>query len=271
MTNTISSAVNPALANNMLQQALQETPKPIKGEVNITSPSDTLVILPGGYITDAGEVITEAEVRELNGSDEEAISKASTLGKAMLTVLSRGTVSVGRERATEELLDTMLAGDRDALVLGIIKATFGPITTLPAYCTGCSVVKEVSVDLNTDIKSKVLADPINETIFTVEGKNTVIKVHLPTGVAQRELVNSADKTPAELSTVLLEKTILEINDMPVVSKLHVQKLSLADRRLVSAEIMRRVPGPKFDDVVVTCPDCEGEVRVPIHFGNLFRF
>jgi hypothetical protein len=271
MTNTINSAANPDLANKLIQQAINEKPKSQEGEVKITSPSDTLVTLPGGYINDAGEVITEAEVRELNGSDEEAISKAPNLGKAMLTVLQRGSVRVGNEKATDEVLDSMLAGDRDAMVLGIIKATFGPTTTIPAYCSGCATVKDVDVDLNEDIKSKVLTDPINQIIFIVQGKSNVIKVQLPTGVAQRELINNADKTPAELSTVLLEKTILEINDMPVVSKVQVQKLSLADRRLVSAEIMKRVPGPKLEDVVVTCPDCESEVRVPINFGNLFRF
>ena len=86
MTNTISAAVNPALANQLLNKAINETPKERTPE--IVSPSDTTVELPGGYINAAGEVIRTAEVRELNGKDEETISKTNNLGKAILTVLT---------------------------------------------------------------------------------------------------------------------------------------------------------------------------------------
>ena len=122
MTKTISAANNPALANKMIKDALE---KPEQVEIRITSPSDNVVTLPGGYINATGEVITEAEVRELNGRDEEEISKASSLGKVLLAILKRGTVRVGDEQVTEDLLDRLLSGDRDMLLLGIFKATFG--------------------------------------------------------------------------------------------------------------------------------------------------
>ena len=86
MTNTINAAANPALANDLLNKALTETPQ--EKAPQIVPPSDTSVDLPGGYINAAGEVIRGAEVRELNGRDEEAISRASTLGKALMTILS---------------------------------------------------------------------------------------------------------------------------------------------------------------------------------------
>jgi hypothetical protein len=88
MTNTISAAASPALANQMLNKALTETPKERTPE--IVSPSDTTVELPGGYINAAGEVIRTAEVRELTGKDEEVISKTNNLGKAILTILQLG-------------------------------------------------------------------------------------------------------------------------------------------------------------------------------------
>jgi hypothetical protein len=78
MTNTMSAAANPAMANKAVQDMMAEKPKEV--EIRITPPSDTVVTLPGGYITSAGEVTTEAEVRELNGRDEEEIS---TLGRLL--------------------------------------------------------------------------------------------------------------------------------------------------------------------------------------------
>ena len=244
MTKTISAAANPAMANNLINQAMAETP--VQKEVNIVEPSDTLVTLPGGYITATGEVVTEAEVRELNGSDEEAISKASNIGKAILTILNRGTVKIGKEKATEQLLDQLLSGDRDMLLLSIFKATFGKTADLSAVCTGCNEFKSVTVDIDTDIKTKILADPINDRIFTVQGKNNVFTVQLPTGAAQKEMITNSDKTTAELNTIMLENCVLKIDNSPVLSKLQVQNLGLTDRRKLVEAINKRIIGPQFE-------------------------
>jgi hypothetical protein len=267
MTNTISAAANPALANQMLNKALTEAPKERMPE--IVSPSDTTVELPGGYVNAAGEVIRTAEVRELTGKDEEIISKTNNLGKAVLTILQLGTVKIGNEAATEKLLDELLIGDRDAILLGILKATFGNTVKIPVFADGEE--KLVEVDINTDIKTKILTDPVNDRVFIVKGKNVDYTVKLPNGVVQREMINNAEKTPAELSTLVLENTLVRIGENPVYSKAQVQALSVVDRRKIIEEINKRAPGPQFEDVVVTDPDTGSEVTVPINLGTLFQF
>jgi hypothetical protein len=231
MTNTISAAANPALANQMLNKALTEAPKERMPE--IVSPSDTTVELPGGYVNAAGEVIRTAEVRELTGKDEEVISKTNNLGKAVLAILQLGTVKIGNEAATEKLLDELLIGDRDAILLGILKATFGNTVKIPVFADGEE--KLVEVDINTDIKTKILTDPVNDRVFIVKGKNVDYTVKLPNSKAQ------------------------------------VQALSVVDRRKIIEEINKRAPGPQFEDVVVTDPDTGSEVTVPINLGTLFQF
>lgn len=267
MTNTISAAVNPALANQLLNKAINETPKERTPE--IVSPSDTTVELPGGYINAAGEVIRTAEVRELNGKDEETISKTNNLGKAILTVLQLGTVKIGNEPATDKILDDLLVGDRDAILLGILKATFGSKIKIPIFVDGED--KLVEVDVNTDIKVKLLTDPINERVFTVKGKSIDYTVKLPNGVVQREMINNMEKTPAELSTIVLENTVVRIGENPVYSKSQVLALSVIDRRKIIDEINKRAPGPQFEDVVVVDPETGSEVTVPINLGSLFQF
>lgn len=269
MSNTINAAANPALANNLINSALAE--KPVREEVKITPPSDTTVNLPGGYLTATGEIITEAEVRELNGSDEEAIARSTNIGKALLVVLNRGTVRIGNQKVDEKLLDQLLSGDRDMLVLGILKATFGKTADIGGYCNGCNEVKTVQVDLDTDIEVKGLLDPINDRVFTVQGRTRTYTVQLPTGITQKEMLNNSDKTSAELTTIMLENTVMKIDDAPVLSKVQVQNLGLVDRRTISEAINKRLCGPQFDAVTVTCPDCESEVSVPVNFGTLFRF
>ena len=267
MTKTISAAANPALANNLINQAIAEKPEPI--DVKVLPPLDNVVTLPGGYINAAGEVITDAEVRELNGNDEEAIARAANVGRAILTILQRGTVRVGNEKADEKMLDQLLAGDRDMLILAIFKATFGRTTEIPVYFG--SELKQIEVDLDKDIKVKILTDPINDRIFSVSGKNHEYTVTLPTGVSQKEMIINSDKSSAELTTIMLENTVLKIDNSPVVSKQQVRNLGLADRRKIVEEINKRLPGPQFDSIVVTDPETGSEVPVPVNFGTLFRF
>jgi hypothetical protein len=234
-------------------------------------------IAAGGVLPmcqDTGTAIVKGKKGQFvmtGGGDEEAIARTSNVGKAILTILNRGTVRVGDQKADERLLDQMLSGDRDALILGIFKATFGSETEVSAYCTGCSEFKTIGLDIDTDIKTKVLTDPINDRVFTVQGKTRVFTVQLPTGFAQKEMINNSDKTSAEINTIMLEHAVINIDGSPVLSKLQVQNLGVTDRRKIIDEINARVSGPQFDEITVTCPDCESEVSVPINFGTLFRF
>jgi hypothetical protein len=267
---TINAAQNPDLVNNLVDKALAETTTPTP-QAEIQLPSDNTVNLPGGYITSAGEVVRTAEVRELNGRDEEIIARTTNAGKMFSTILARGVVKIGDETATDALLDALFAGDRDALLIGIFKATFGSSTNIETYCAGCNDFKTVDVNVDSDIKSRVLIDPINDRKFTLQGRKDEYLVTLPTGVTQRELAASSDKTMAELNTLLLEQTVVEINNQPVISKNQIKNIGLVDRRTIGDEIAKRNPGPRFEDTTIECPDCGGEVVVPINLGTLFRF
>lgn len=268
--NTVTAATNPNAFNALAEQVTAETEEKIE-KAQITYPSDNLVTLPGGYISATGEVIKTAEVRELTGKDEEAIGKLTNQGRTWMTILNRAVVSIGGKKANEDMLDGLLAGDRDALLLGIYKATFGNTAELASFCSGCKDFKTIAVDIDGDIKTKVLVDAIADRSFIVQGKKAEFLVSLPTGVTQREIIAGEEKNSAELTTILLENTVLEINGSPVVSPLQVQNLGLVDRRKIVEEIVKRAPGPKFDNVSVTCPDCDGEVVVPVNLGALFRF
>jgi hypothetical protein len=269
-TTTMAAAADPAKANALINQALAGDADETKAVVKVKSPMDTLVTLPGGFIAN-GEVIKTVEVRELTGKDEEIISKATSVGRILNTILTRGTVKIGEELATEAMLNSMLAGDREAVLLGIHKVTFGNPVELTGYCGGCSEVKEVSVNFDEDIEMKFLEDPLANRVFKVQGRKDEYTVALPDGSVQKELQNNFDKTNAELSSLLLQGCVIEINGQVVYSKAQVQSMGLADRRKVSIEIAERNPGPIFKDVTTECPECGGEVVVPLNLGSLFQF
>lgn len=268
--NTIHASENPDLINSMVQGlAIEEAQVE---EADLLFPVDTEVTLPGGYISlITGEVVKVAEVRELNGRDEEAIAKSVNPGKVFTTILSRGVLKVGGQNATEELLDSLFLGDREALLLGIYKATFGLTAEIPAWCNGCNEYKTVGINIDADIKVKKVDNIFSDSQFLVKGKKNEYVVSLPTGAAQKEVIDSDEKTTAELNTVLLYNTVRKINGKPVISRRQIEELGLSDRRTILAEIGTRSFGPIFENQILGCPDCESEVVVPISLGTLFRF
>lgn len=269
-TTTVSAGSNPDLANSLVEKALADTAPPVE-PAQIILPFNNVVVLPSGYISPDGALHKEVEVRELNGVDEEALSKIDTLVKMWSAILSRGVVRVGAFPATEAILDDLLIGDRDALVLGIYKATFGRMSNIDSFCSGCKDYKTVQFDVDADLNMKLLADPIQNRTFKVYGVKNEYLVTLPTGFVAKELSSDQNRTDAEIKSVMLENCILEINNQPVVSKLQIKGLGIADRSKIFIEIMNRAPGPQFDDITIDCPDCGGKVVVPVSLGAIFRY
>lgn len=267
---TINAGTSPDLANSLVNEALAE-PEKVVEPANIIPPFNNVVVLPSGHIGSDGKLLTTAEVRELTGADEEALSKVDTLSRLWSVVLSRGVVKIGNNDATEQVLDSLLIGDREALILGVYKATFGSTSNLDAYCQGCKEFKQVAMDLNQDIKTKVLLNPATDRTFEVYGRKNKYLVSLPTGSAQKELGADPNRTDAELKSLLLENCVLEINDQPVISKTQIKGMGIADRTTVVDEIANRAPGPQFNDFEIDCPTCGGKVVVPVSLGTIFRY
>jgi hypothetical protein len=268
MENTVKAA---QLNNEIIEQVLNATVEEPEQPVQLTSPSDTTVNLPAGYVMASGEVARTAEVRELTGKDEELIGKGGGAIKAYATILRQATVSIGGEPVTEQILDSLIIGDRDAIVLGIYKATFGNNVELPGFCGQCSEFKSIAIDIDRDVPIKVLVDPIKDRTFEVEGKTHKFLVTLPTGILQKEIASIDENNNGEKNTLLLKNSILEIDGKPVLGKAQIQSLGIMDRNKVALELSNRLPGPQFDDLFLPCDQCDGEVVVPFNLGALFRF
>jgi hypothetical protein len=274
MSTTIKAAENPQLANQLLEDVNKIVNQEVMGsvpEVVIPSLPDTTVTLAAGLIDPfENTVSTTAEVRELNGADEEAIAKLSDPGKALLAILERATVSIGDQPSTKQLLGSLLAGDREALLLAIRKATFGSEVEVSTVCDKCPELQTFKIDLNKDVEVKKLEDPIRDRRFTVELKAGLAKVNLPTGDVQTQIINATDKNSAELDTMLLVACVTEIGDQPVLSPNRIRTLGITDRRLLLDEIAKRNPGPQLSEIKKACGTCGQEVYLPLTLAELFR-
>ena len=250
------------LVNKFAQKAMEAPESKIKTQ----APSKPVVNLPGGFIEN-GEVVKIAEVRELNGLDEEAISKAPTTGKALNLLLQRGLVKIGAREATFEDLDKLLSGDRDAILIGIRRVTFGNTLEFKTVCGNCTETQDVSVDLIKDVPVRELED---ERSWVIKTNKSKIDVTLPTGAIQKKLLENIDKTSAEINTILLSGCVLAVNGEPSLGASTVLSLGMAERAKVVDEILERVPGPRLGEVVKTCKACGEQMNTPLSLVDLFR-
>lgn len=274
-TSTITAAENPALANKLAQEATQIIVEEVVGStpmITIPSLPDTNIELPGGFYDPLEDtLVTTAEVKELTGADEEDIVRITETGKALMAILQKGTVSVGGKPADKDTLELLLAGDREALLLGIRCATFGTeIELTDVVCSRCPELQTMTIDLKKDVKTQVLEDRINDRTFVLDLKVGKVKVTLPTGNTQNKLVNAPNKNNAELDTLLLSNCVLEINDVQIFGQAPIRNLGIQDRRTILEEIAKRNPGPLLNEVKKACNTCGQEVELPLTLADLFR-
>jgi hypothetical protein len=242
-----------------------------QGRVVVTvAPPANEVVLPGGYINSEGVLVKDAEIRELNGADEEALAKAASPGAALNLALTRGLVKLGGVTPTSTDLDTLISGDRDAILLAIRRITFGDQATFNAYCQTCNREQEVTVDLEKDIPVHELDNPIADRLFSVTVKAGDVELGLPNGITQRKLIDAPDKSMAELVTILLSGCIQSINDEPSMGKSTALSMSIGDRETLVKEISDRTPGPRLVGVVKACEACGSDIKLPLSLANLFR-
>jgi hypothetical protein len=249
----------------------------VNGESNgddvplIEEPGPDTVTLPGGLVID-GEVYRQATVRELNGDDEEHIARAILGNPARFNqaMLERGVVSVGPHKVSEELLDKLLTGDRDTLILGIRQATYGDTMDMDVMCGHCGIESKIRVTFADDLPIRQLPWEANEVEHEIELRKGVAVVKLVTGAMQRYIFGLEGKTGSELNTHLFTKCVVSVNGEAVNGRLEVvRRLGMADRTTILNWLLENQPGPDYGAIKHTCTICGKETPLNLQAEHLF--
>lgn len=265
MSSTETITLDPKEAEARLA-ALVNAPEPAP----IIRPNDGSVTLPGGIVTADGTVSTSAEVRELNGADEEAIYKHTDIGKAMLAILKRAVVSVNNTPVTPDILDKLLSGDRETLLVAIRVATFGEEVVMTAMCPSCMETHSYKVSIVDDVTTKTV-DLLQDQTWELElskGQTAIIK--LPDGKLQTTLFESANKTSQELNTLIIGGCLVSIDGVPAMGAKAALKMSIKDRETVVRSIFDKSPGPRLGEVSKPCLSCGETIPLPLSIPDIFR-
>jgi hypothetical protein len=218
---------------------------------------------------------TVAEVRELTGEDEEFLASLETdrnmtYAKYMNSLIARsthriGTVLVNNNQAT---IQELITGDRDALFLGVIKATYGPEKTFSRICPECEKPNDITINLTEDfpvVKSTVdLHAPLEVTLR----KGNKVKVRIPTG-ADTLYIAKASNTSAEQSTFMIARcTVWDEGEAPADPVTWAKALSLADRNIIVKTLTNIEVGPKMQGVNTQCAHCGTDMEVAVDWVSL---
>lgn len=249
---------------------------------SINFPPDDLVTLPGGLMRN-GKLIKTAMVRELTGEDEEALARvvsAQPLNPFHFIdrLIKRGTVRIGDEppSETEKLLPQLLVGDREYLILGIRKATYGNDIEIENWkCPLCGDEATLVMTLD-DIPVTKLKNSAEDIEFDVKlRKGVVARVRLASGEDQVAIFEKENLTQAERETVLLSRCIIKLTQ-PDGTEINfdafpsmAQKLGVSDRHKILIKLRDGQPGPKYDQIEYKCGACGEGVNVSVGLGDLF--
>lgn len=231
------------------------------------------VQLPCGLGPDKeGRIHRDATIAPMTGAVRKNIARPEVrqnLGKIVDTILLSGLKRVGPvERIDRRVLDKMLIGDRDFLMLEIRKLSMTSAVNATMKCGSCGDQIDIKYDLNR-IPIRQLADKGDgievsglERLFTLDwtsedGKITVNgKFRFPNGNDQLLTAQGATRNPIEANYNLWYRCLQEWDGKPVekVSPTLFDDLTLPVVDAVDAEFRKRQPGPDLRQPV-SCPLC----------------
>ncbi|WP_159073500.1 hypothetical protein [Streptomyces sp. RTd22] len=237
----------------------------------IPVPADCLITLPAGLVRE-DHVITEAEVRELTGADEEALARVRSNPLRLLeTLLELGTVRIGDVPATSDVLPQLLLGDRDALVIAIRRVTFGDEMEFSEIrCPNCGEDFAATISL-ADIQPQT-ATSTKLTVPMRKGGCAIVRY--PTGADQAAMLALPKATDAERNTYMLGCCLVEVRDAqgkvtPGSADL-AKSLGMGDIRNILSQLAATQPGPRLLEVSIEHEACGGEVPLPLSVADIFR-
>lgn len=230
------------------------------------------VTLPVG-LTNAvtGQEYDTAEVRELNGEDEEYASRGKHFVDRKARLIERGTVSLGGEPVDPGVLMSLVSGDRETLLLAISRATYGDELEMKLTCPACSKEQVAVIDLRNDIEIRTSDSPQQRRELS---NGTPFEFHWATGKDEKALWDYASKNPEattpEMNTQMLSLVLDSLGGNPILGVTAARKMGLKARSEILTIVGEGTPGPQYDALRHTCESCEHEATLEVTFGDLFR-
>lgn len=223
-----------------------------------------------GYTDSNGVLHKTFTVREMNGKDEEALSKGEVKqnpSKAITILLERCLVSIGsltkKDLGTanwKKVIQGLYGGDQDLAVLKIREVSLGREIEVSHVCPHCGAKLKTFVDLSelAMIPFKGLEKIPFELPRGVRDRNGVVHregfLRLPNGLDREILVPIAKKNLAQGTTMLLTRCIEFSDEGVYVTNDLMSNMVSRDREYLNELLQENNFGVELG-IEVTCTEC----------------
>jgi hypothetical protein len=213
----------------------------------MTKPASTgiAVSLPGGLATDDGRWLRAAELGPLTGLEEDWLirNKSAPNAVTVTNLLSSCLITLGGRPVTTAMVEQLLVGDRDFLMLELRGLTLGEDFFAVVNCSAC----REKMDVNFKAGEVPVDRPSGASCFytlqvTDVGRERALRFRLPTGADQESVLGLPSEGAGE---ALLERCLLDDGGTPV---------SSAEKVLLAEEIERHAPKVELE-LELLCPSC----------------
>ena len=236
--------------------------------------------LLAGYTDKDGVLHDTFTFREMNGKDEEAISKAdvrSNGAKMMNVLVERCVVAIGTLTKKEcgakwgQIIREMLGGDIDYMAFKIRELSKGKEVEFQHKCPNCGT--KLTTIVNTDefdIRSVKGSFSVGFTLARgfVDGKGEVHKegtIRLPDGL-DREVVTPLFKKNVSTATTMMLTRLISFNDGAFVTQNLVNNMSLRDRDILEKIIKENTFGIDTN-IDIMCDSCGTDISGEVGQSN----
>lgn len=236
-----------------------------------------------GYRDEEGVTHKEFELREMNGSDEEAISKneiKSNGAKVLRTLLERCCLRIGticksevKPQKWREMIQSLSVGDQDIMLLRLRQISIGDEIETKYECPNPDCKEEIIVTMGIDEIEITPFDGVHEIEFELprgfrdkDGK--VLKkgkLRHPNGLDREVLDGVIRKNTGLANTLMLSRCILELEGVKVYDEL-VRNLSVKDRAYLLEVLKEHKFGTNLE-VDVDCPTCYTDFKASLNVTN----
>jgi len=219
--------------------------------------TDGVCDLPGGLVLDDGRRLGRAELRPLTGREEEWLTRHAGMPSAHLAtkLLSACFVRLEDVPVNSEMIDKLLVGDRDYLILQLRRMTLGDRFAAVFSCPACKRAMDVEF-LAQDISIEPRLQNVTAYTWASEDAQRVVRYRLPNGADQEAV---ADLSAGEAVEALLARCVIDDGGAP---------LSVEERVAVIAEMDAHAPQIDLE-LELNCPECGHSFTTPFDCTSFF--
>lgn len=252
----------------------------MKENLNITG--ETFELLKG-YKDENGNIHKDFEIREMNGTDEEAISKKeikSNGARIIRTLLSRCCLRIGSYEKAEmkdnkwtEIIQSLAVQDQDYMLLKLREVSVGDTIESKHICPDEDCKEEIIVEVDIDELEIKPYDGVDEFEFELpkgyrDKEGNILKkgkLRHPNGLDREILDGVARKNLGHANTLMLTRCITELEGKKVDDDM-IRNLSMKDRNYL-LEVMKEHDFGVNLVVDVECPTCYETFKATLNAVN----